>query len=664
MKKYILTFLIFVIGVHFSMAQKFKFGKVSKEDLEQVACPFDSLADACILYKKRHTYFEYTEDKGFIIKEDFFFRLKIYNEEAYDSGTISIPLYFNEKKTEKVTDLKAVTYNLKNGKILRTKLDNDNIYKEKTSKHIKHIKFTMPNLKPGSVIEWKYTLVSPFFVELEPMVVQYDIPVKREEIDINIPDFFRYRLHPTGLYEFQLQKKSKVKSHRVVDADLQSDGVLLHNDYQYKENIYTLQINDVPALHKEPYVGNIENFRSSVVFELAVVAFPGKKRKDYAITWEDVAKDAYEDDDFGAQFKDTGYLDKLNKYLVGEPKDLNKLKRVFELAKQSIKWNNKYDYYVDEGVQEAFKKGSGNVAEVNINLINMLRKSGFEAFPVLVSTVQHGIPLFPTRTGFNYLIAAVSFNDKQYLLDATEPYTNLEVLPERVLNFHGRLIKNDGNSEEIILFPDKFSRSLTTVNVHLDDAELSGTSINKKSGYYAYLLRNKIAGASKEAKKSFLQKKYEDFEIKNFRFSNLKNPYSQTKEIIQFNTDIYVEEISGQIFITPLLFWKTDSNPFKSETRKFPVFFDYPHIRFTTVNIMIPPGYKPVLLPKTEIISFGDKDGVFEYKVEQLKNKIVVSSNFVISTPIVESELYQELKIFMDKVIAKQKEKIVLKKNP
>lgn len=69
------------------------------------------------------------------------------------------------------------------------------------------------------------------------MVVQYDIPVKREEIDINIPDFFRYRLHPTGLYEFQLQKKSKVKSHRVVDADLQSDGVLLHNDYRYKENI-------------------------------------------------------------------------------------------------------------------------------------------------------------------------------------------------------------------------------------------------------------------------------------------------------------------------------------------------------------------------------------------------------------------------------------------
>jgi hypothetical protein len=45
-------------------AQDYKFGKVSKEELEEKTYPLDSTADAAYLYKYRRTYFDFLENKG------------------------------------------------------------------------------------------------------------------------------------------------------------------------------------------------------------------------------------------------------------------------------------------------------------------------------------------------------------------------------------------------------------------------------------------------------------------------------------------------------------------------------------------------------------------------------------------------------------------------
>jgi hypothetical protein len=56
---------------------------------------------------------------------------------------------------------------------------------------------------------------------------------------------------------------------------------------------------------------------------------------------------------------------------------------------------------------KAYKDKTGNVAEINLMLTAMLRYAGLNANPVLVSTRSNGIAMFPNRTAFNYVIAAV-----------------------------------------------------------------------------------------------------------------------------------------------------------------------------------------------------------------------------------------------------------------
>jgi hypothetical protein len=70
---------------------------------------------------------------------------------------------------------------------------------------------------------------------------------------------------------------------------------------------------------------------------------------------------------------------------------------------------------------KAYKDKTGNVAEINLMLTAMLRY-GLNANPVLVSTRSNGIAMFPNRTAFNYVIAAVENGGNYTLLDASDIY--------------------------------------------------------------------------------------------------------------------------------------------------------------------------------------------------------------------------------------------------
>ena len=126
MKKLLIA--LFLLNITFANAQTYKFGKVSIDELKETTCTIDSTASAAILYKERFTHFEYEESQGFYIVNDYFTRIKIYNKEGYDYASHIIPLYQANSENEEVMSLKGATYNLENGNIVKTKLENDAVF--------------------------------------------------------------------------------------------------------------------------------------------------------------------------------------------------------------------------------------------------------------------------------------------------------------------------------------------------------------------------------------------------------------------------------------------------------------------------------------------------------------------------------------------------------
>lgn len=210
----------------------------------------------------------------------------------------------------------------------------------------------------------------------------------------------------------------------------------------FTEQVDTYKLEDIAALQEEAFVDNIENYRYTVIYELSSVQHGDGSVKNYATSWDDVAKSIFEAEHFGKQLDKTNFLnaDADNIKRKGTGKELL-LKNTYEFVRDNFAWNGDYGKYVEDDLKDVYKTRSGNAAEINLTLIAMLNACGVAANPVLVSTKENGIPMFPTLEGFNYVIAGVDLGEELILLDATEKFGNPNILTERVYNWEGRLVK-------------------------------------------------------------------------------------------------------------------------------------------------------------------------------------------------------------------------------
>src|SRR5690606_32851341 len=131
----------------------------------------------------------------------------------------------------------------------------------------------------------------------------------------------------------------------------------------------------------------------------------------------------------------------------------DKARKIYSYIKSQIKWNKVYGKYSQIGVKEALERRNGNIGDINLALISACSAAGIEAYPVLVSTRENGLPktIHPVISDFNYLVAQVRVDSKSYFLDASEENLPFGLLPLRCINGNGRIIYSKKSSEWIKL---------------------------------------------------------------------------------------------------------------------------------------------------------------------------------------------------------------------
>ncbi|HFX18104.1 MAG TPA: DUF3857 domain-containing protein, partial [Flavobacteriales bacterium] len=645
-------------------SQNYKFGKVSKKELKETSYSLDKDAPAAILYKKRDSKIEITGDGGFLMTEDYYVRLKIYNKEGFDYATVEIPYYSNGNLTQRVTGIKGVTYNLSDGKMVKTKLKSSNIYTTRSNQFYKKISFTLPNIKPGSIIEWKYTITSPsaFIRSIDEFTLQHSIPIKKLYASFATSVYLRYAQKTKGYRDVHVRNEKKQINQNYVSftkSAFTSDSS--QGSMFYDQDKRIIDLTNVPAIKDEPFSGNIDNYTSGIIFELAAIHLPYEAPKNFTTDWESVTKTIYKNDNFGKQIKKQDYLKDDIKNLIGTETDVNKkINKILAFAKKKVKWDGFYGKYIDKGVKKAYKNGKGNVAEVNLNLVNMLKSTGLKAYPVLVSTLSHGIAIFPSISNFNYVIAGVKTDNKTILLDATSKYSMPDVLPERDLNFQGRLVKEDGTSEWVDLYPTEPSVTNYVINAKIEDDLITGMTRKIINNYYAMHFRENTVGKNADDLLKWIDNDEPDIDVTRARVTNLNSDSKIIKLYYQFDTESFMEEIGNKLYISPLLYQQLKENPFKSETRNFPIFFNYPKTSISNVTLQIPGGYQVESLPKDKEIILEDNMGNFSYKIVNEGNNIKLSVTFAINQPVILANNYTKLKDFFRQVIEKEAEKVIL----
>jgi len=660
MKKYFFILLAICLFLGKGNAQNLDLGKVTKKELEESIHPIDSSASAAFIFKKARTFFTYSEKNGFECVTKFSIKLKIYKKEGFSWANFEIPYYVGYEKLddEKVYITKAFTYNLENSKIDKQRVTSEGKFIEKVNDLWQTKLITFPNIKVGSILELEYELRSPNLSELPTFQFQYNIPVDYAQLQTEIPEFYIYKAIKSGYVNVTL---NDVMEHTSISYNNKYNQVE-YLGYQQIKTLY--EVAEVPALIEEDYVSNIDDYYGKIQQELQLIRFPKEEPKQIATTWESVAKSIYEDKEFGAELSKNNYfLNNLKQITDKTESKEERLKVIFEFVKNKMTWNGKYGYYTKKGVEVAFNESTGNVAEINLMLTAMLKMGGLEANPVLLSTRDNGVALFPNRSKFNYVIACVDLGEKQILLDATEKLASINCLPIRDLNNKGRLIKKDGSSVEIDLMPKESSIKSTNISASLDvSGQVSGQIRQHYMDYNALNFRKKYLGISRDNYLEKLEKDDSGLEVENYEIKNESAINEPLTESYSFKNSNTVEIIGSKMFFSPLLHFAISQNPFKQENRQYPVDFAFPNKDKYQIVITIPEGYEVESMPKSVSIAMVDKLINFVYSISKSANQITISSSLDFNTSSIQSNYYDSLKEFFKVVIDKQTEKIVLKK--
>jgi Domain of Unknown Function with PDB structure (DUF3857) len=660
MKKIILLLLV-LSGAFHSTAQDFQLGKVKVEELKEKQHPRDTSAVAAVLFKKARTFFTYTQKAGFIANHEVKYRIKIYKKEGLKWATFAVPYYigYEELSPDAVKFSEAVTYNLDEDKITKTKLNSDGNFVEKINKYWTKASITLPNVKVGSVIEFKYVHKSENIFKLPEMILQYNIPVNNFEYTTEIPDMYIYKSILNGYVEVNSTNK------------ITKGSCSFENEFRQMSHLNFTQINtkyavqNVPALHEENFVDNIENYTSKIQQELERIRYTDKPDKDYSITWEGVSKTIFKEKEFGAELQKGKYfVPYVSSCVHGKTTQTEKMEAIFKHVQEKMNWDKTFGVYVDKGVEKAYETSTGNVAEINFILINMLNMAGFNASPVLASTIDNGVSVFPGRTGFNYVMVSVVADGKSYLLDAANKFTAPNVYPLPLVNWSGRMLQSDGNSTEVKLTDTALSKSLFGINAKIDaTGVLKGTYKNQVTDFEALAFREKNADLTTEAHIEKIESQHNGLTISNYSITNLKTDLSKPLvESYSFEIEHSFDVIGNKMYLNPLLFLKELKNPFNTQDRKMPIYFGPTKQEKFIIGIEMPKGYVLENLPTPIRLEAQDNVASFSYnaKLEENVLQVVVSSQ--INKVIVSLDYYEMLKEFFQRTIDKLNEKIVLKK--
>lgn len=650
--------MLLLLGLS-GFAQKKDWGKVTVADLQEKSCSIDTSAAAAVLYNGAKTTFKYDRVKGFTAVHEYQMRIKIYKPEGLKWANFEVPYYVGYENISddwlKFSD--GVTYNLENGQIVKTKLTGQGTFKKDMNEYWNMGSITMPNVKAGSVIEFKYTLKSADLGEFPVFHFQYPIPVKYTQYITEIPEFYIYKPVILG-YDYVKSDGKIERGHFTFDNKYNQ---MVSVDFQSVNSVYTGE--NLPALKEEGYLDNIANYRSSVQHELDRIRWPEEPEKQISTTWEGVAKTIYKDKRFGPELEQRQFFEQDVPALAKSSAPMQeRVTAVLEHVKRTMTWDNKYGYNTKKGVRQAYKDKVGNVAEVNFILISMLNYSGLPAYPVLVSTVDNGVPAFPNLRVFNYVVVGVEIDGKMTLLDATDKYAAVGILPQRACNWNGRLIRRDGSSQEINMMPSLISRQNINLMGQIDaTGKVSGKVRANLTDFEAHDFRTSFAGQNPEQYQERLEERL-GADVSEYGCENKTDCTKPITETYSFVSSELVEQIGGKMYVNPMVFLAESKNPFVMDQRILPVFFGHPKQMRYNINLQVPDGYAVESVPQSVSITTGENVCNFNFNLVHKDNRIQLNVTHETNSAFVSAGFYPALKEFYRKMIEKQQEKIVLKK--
>jgi hypothetical protein len=589
--------------------KKIVFGEVTPADFH-IENKLDSAADAIMLYEKGETSNDFT----------YHARIKILTNAGVDRFASIKLIYYSRFGKASV---EGFTYNLADNKIISSRLENTGVFKLNSIEREDQLNFAMPNVRVGSIIEYRYKISDPFTVN---WAFQQDIPVLWSEYVRNRTEHAKYIIRgTTKLTQFEEKLKGQ---------------------YQRWVMTHLAAFKDEPDIFDKPaYISRLEFF------------YPLK-------SWGFIRAGLLRMEQFGLAANGDEITDEvLNKIIYGIDNPILKMKFITAYIKENVKWSGVQDFWADSPTDVLSRK-RGTSGDINILLCAMLKRAGLKTDLIILSTRENGLvhqDLINIEQ-FNYVICRVTIDNITFLVDATEKLLPFDVLPERCLNHFGLLIDEKKENTWVEIKPNAKSKTAVSCDFILQaDGILQGTKVVKSEGYDAADQRELLHNEEKFFKDILSEKPWELKRRSVEGFKDIYSPLKVTYDLVVTNHAVLSSDL---IYFNPFFNFHDTRNPYPSHERKYPIDLGMAKENVYLATITIPDSYEIEQLPEKKAFVLPEGAGKFIYSISAMGSKITLSCLFLINKTLFDAEEYSLLREIYNIYISKQSEQIVLKKKP
>ena len=656
MKKLLLLTLIVLTQAVYAqdIEPNLKWGKPTDQELQMTEYPDDKDADAVVLFHNTDVYYAFING-NFKVYYGIKTRLKVLKPEGKRVADKKIVFQENESsrlRKESVTGLKAAAYNMENGKLVKTKMEHSMMNEERIDKNQKQLKFSVPQVKVGTVIEYEYRIESDYFYNIRDWYAQGDIPVLYTHYELSIPEWFNFNIEETGSQRMEAKTDN---SPMTLYFDGETENITC--------NVSSFTGRKLPALKDDDFLWCAEDYGNKVTAELAGIYIPGAVHKNYTTTWTDIDNQLMDDDEFGGRLKNSSPL-KADIIAAGIPKitDVNeRFAAVWQLLKSKVRWNGDYAFW-GKSASKILKDGTGSNADINFLLINMLHDAGIKASPVVMRSRDLGIlPLSHSSLKYlNTFVVAIQTSDSTMTyFDSSAEDGYLNVLPANLLVNRARLVKKGVPGEWINLQTSARGRDVVSIHAQLNtDGLLQGTISSRLYEESAAKLRRTWRNAKDSTEQINKIQEREGIEIKTYQTSSRTDFSPTMDERMTFTKQC--DAVGDIIYLNPLVSVPLNESPFTAAERSLPIEFPYKQSEIINTTIILPEGYAVEEVPKPTMLKF---DGISVRIASILNgNQLCTQFKYNIEKTFFTAADYQELKAFFDRLTECNKIIVTIKK--
>ncbi len=629
-------------------------GIVPDDDLAMTSYTLDPDADKVVLCSYGTTTLvkrEASDDLEVVYTRHI--RIKILTEEGAKDASVKMSYH----KKEKIFKFEAQTINPDGV----SKVRKEDVFDEKQDGGRYYTrKFAFPDVRVGSIIEYKYSQNSPFVAIPDSWYFQSDIPVKWSECRFTLPEHMEY---------VQVSRVTKPYDIKEVESrNTRSFGV------SATETTFRFVLKDLPAMEEESFITTMDDYRSRIQFQLARIDYPSPPysagaKDEFMTDWADLIRRWMKAESGGRQIKYKANHKKIlnaAKLVTAGITDKEKqMEALFNFIRDSYSWDGNFWRYMEEkNLNTAFENKSGNGTAINLSLLACLQAADIEVYPVLLSTRDNGKlqKIYPIIQQFDHIILLAKVNGKEFLLDAIDKELSPNMIHPQSLNKEGLLVDEDLKNPAWVTLPPQASDELVNINLKLDGDESEAEFTGVYNGYRA---RYKRKSYKNEKEEDYIENRLGnlyDFEVEDAEFQNADKPGKRFVEKMTLTVTDAVDKSGDNIYINPLLMEQTEERVFSLKKRTYPVDIAYPYVEKYILNFDIPEGYEVVSTPESIKLKLPDGDGSYLYLVEVKDKRIQLRSEERLNKPVFQPEEYDGLKEFFDKIFDKEGEQIVLKK--